>query len=555
MDARRVRAMSVSSPEVVSVPSRPRERVARAAPWVAAIVVALPVLAYRYPPMFDLPCHEEIVAAMRYAGDAGRYPFGLMAWNIGHANQLFYFLAWPLSYVVPVDLSCKLVIAASVACAPLAAARLADYVGATRAAAVVVAPLALGFAFTFGFVGNVLGLTLFLGLLPTIDRFARKPSTKGMIGVVAAFAALFAAHEMALAFGVLSLVTLSVAQPLRPRATVQRLAPISFSLLGLLVEHRSTLQSRGPTLAGLPSVIDLATWQKLDQIPEALLGRHGDVTTRPTFLALLAVITLLVLDRFHSRARNGGAFPSVRALLDANRFALLGLVLIVAYFVFPFSVTGAMWLHARFLAPGVAILTVAVARRNGTVPWVVQIASFVAVAAQLLLLRPEFEATSAVYRDLDPLLARIEPGSAVADVDVVGGPLRNLVFSVGGAAARAAATRGGRMAVSFTQTTPIPPVVIARERRWDGALKRMSGDGVGLRPAFDLRRFRYVLAWTFPAQVDAVERAMAPEARLVATSGGWLLFESTLPLSPLLSDEPAVGTEESVGQRLRAMTR
>jgi hypothetical protein len=64
-----------------------------------------------------------------------------------------------------------------------------------------------------------------------------------------------------------------------------------------------------------------------------------------------------------------------------------------------------------------------------------------------------------------------------------------------------------------------------------------------------------VLAWTFPARADALTRAMAPEARLVATSGGWLLFESTLPLAPLLSEEPPASTDESVGDRLRAMSR
>ena len=40
------------------------------------------------------------LAAMRHFGDASRYPPGLLAWNLGHPNQLFHLLAWPLSYVV-----------------------------------------------------------------------------------------------------------------------------------------------------------------------------------------------------------------------------------------------------------------------------------------------------------------------------------------------------------------------------------------------------------------------------------------------------------------------
>ena len=536
--------------------TRRAEALTRMAPWVAAIAVALPVLVYRYPPMFDLPCHEEIVAAMRHFGDTSRYPPGLLEWNVGHANQLFYFLAWPLSYLVPVDLACKLIVAASVAWTPLAAARLADYMGATRAAAVVVAPLALGFAFMFGFVGNVLGLAMFLALLPTLDRFVRAPTVKRATEAFLALVALYAAHEIALAFGCLAIVTLSIAQPLRLRATLLRLAPIAALLPGLLVEHESTLAHRGPNLSGLPTVIDLAAWQKFEQIPEALLGRHGDATTLPAFLVVLGVLALLAIDRARSFGREAGVARHLRARIDAHRFELLGVVFIVAYFLVPFSVTGAMWLHARFLAPGVAVLAIAIAPRAPASPWLVtRNAPFAAILAMFALLRPELAATSAVYRDLDPLLARIEPGSAIAHVDLVGGPLRNLVFSVGGAAARAASERGGRMAVSFTQTSPIPPIVIAREHRWDGALLRISRDGAGLRPAFDLHRFRYVLAWTYATQSDPLTRAMAPEARLVARSGGWLLFESTLALAPITSDEPPLGIEDSVGDRLKSMAR
>jgi hypothetical protein len=543
---------------VLSTAERTRraDALTRIAPWVAAIAVALPVLAYRYPPMFDLPCHEEIVSAMRHFGDANRYPPGLLEWNVGHANQLFYFLAWPLSYVVPVDLACKLVVAASLAWTPLAAARLADYVGVTRAAAVVVAPVSLGFAFMFGFVGNVLGLAMFLAFLPLFDRLARAPTVKGAAGAFAALVALYFAHEIALAFGWIAIVTLSIAQPLRLRATALRLAPIVALVPGLVVEHASTIAHRGPNLTGLPTVIDLAPWQKLAQIPESVLGRHGDATTLPAFVLLMGTLFLLGLDRFRSRSVEPSVARGLRAQIDARRFELLGVVFVAAYFVVPFSVTGAMWLHARFLAPGVAVLAIAIAPRTGSSPWLVtRNAPFLVILAMFALLRPELRATSDLYRDLDPLLARIAPGSAVAHVDMVGGPLRNLVFSVGGASARAASEHGGRMAVSFTQTSPIPAVVMTRAHRWDGALLRISRDGVGLRPAFDLHRFRYVLAWTYPTQSEPLVRAMAPEARLVAKSGGWLLFESTLSLVPITSDEPPVGNEETVGDRLRAAAR
>jgi hypothetical protein len=81
----------------------------------------------------------------------------------------------------------------------------------------------------------------------------------------------------------------------------------------------------------------------------------------------------------------------------------------------------------------------------------------------------------------------------------------------------------------------------------------MAVDSLSLEPAFDLRRFRYVLAWTAQGDADDVTQALLPEARLIARSGAWLLFESTLPVESLLSVEPTSGGAESLRARLDAI--
>jgi hypothetical protein len=517
---------------------------------VAAAVVGLPVLACTYPPMIDLPCHEEIVAAMRHFGDASRYPPGLMTWNLGHPNQLFYFVAYALALVMPVSLACKAVVAGSVAGIPVAAGRLADHLGTSRWAALSVAPLGLGFLFYFGFVGNLLAFGLLMAWLPAFDRLARAPSAARAAGVLGALLILYTAHETALVIGCLAVVVLSAGRPLVRRASVWRLAPLVI-VSGLAVcELLVAMKQQGPNLTALPRVIDLAAWQKRDGIPQALLGLHGATTTARPFVPLAVVVAVCILERALAMRRTRSS--SWAGFIDAHRFEVFAAVLLVAYFEVPFAYAGAMWLHARFLGPGVAVLMVALAPRGPSLLCRgARAVSLLAVALTVLMVEKEMLATGSLYRELDPIVARVARGSAIASIDLSGGQRMGLVFTVGGASSRAASERGGRMATSFTQTSPIPPVIVAPEHRWDDALSRLSRSTLLLEPKFDLRRFRYVISWAPDARDQvAVVRALAPEAHLVARSGWWLLFESTLPVESVLSPEPPSSGEATVRERM-----
>jgi hypothetical protein len=523
-------------------------------PWAAALAVAVPVLAYRYPAMLDLPCHEEIVAAMRHWGDAARYPVGLMAWNLGHPNQLFYFLACALSYVVPVATACKVVAAVAVAGVPLGAARLADHVGVSRWVALAAAPVGLGILFYFGMVGNLLALGLVLATLPALDGLAQAPTVQRAGWATGLMLSLYLAHDGALLVGALALAMFSIGQPLAPGATGCRLAPLAVSGTVAVLEQANAMAHGGPNLRSLPRVIDLTLEQKLRTMPEALLGLRGLASTQPAFFVIVAAVALLGVQRASSRPF-GTRSHGVTWIVD-HRFECLGAALCLGYFLVPFAYTGAMWLNARLLAAGVPVLAVALAPRLPVRPWPGwRAVAAGGVALVIALVLPDLARTSSAYADLEPLLGLVQPGSAIAAVDVGGTPARNLVMTAGGAAARAAAERGGRMAVSFTQTSPIPPVIVDPAHRWDDSLLRLSGDSLALEPARDLHLYRYVLAWTLEGQQGSVEQALSPEARLVARSGGWLLFESTLALEPLLAPEPARPAAETLRARLSSLSR
>jgi len=70
------------------------------APLFFGLMFALPTLLAGYPPMTDLPLHESIIGVLRHWGDPKYFPPDLYILNLGHPNQLFYFLALPFSYVV-----------------------------------------------------------------------------------------------------------------------------------------------------------------------------------------------------------------------------------------------------------------------------------------------------------------------------------------------------------------------------------------------------------------------------------------------------------------------
>ena len=218
----------------------------RWAPLLATLAIVWPLAAYRYAASHDLPFHEEIVAAMRYHADPTRYPPDFFVWRVGMPNQLFYFLAYPLAFVVSPHVACTIVLGASVAGIVFGSAHLARYLGRTRWVAVAVAPIAIGFLFNCGFVGNVLGLGLFLWLLPVLDRFAARPTARGAAVTVLALLFLDFAHESIMTIGALAIVVLSAGRRLGVRETALRVFPPAVALGAFFAVHAFGNATGGP---------------------------------------------------------------------------------------------------------------------------------------------------------------------------------------------------------------------------------------------------------------------------------------------------------------------
>jgi hypothetical protein len=182
-------------------------------------------------------------------------------------------------------------------------------------------------------------------------------------------------------------------------------------------------------------------------------------------------------------------------------------------------------------------------------PWLVALVP----VATVLTTAPSFADSNREYRALDVLAAHVDPGSAVADVDLGSGDASR-TFSMATAVGRVLATRGGRLAVAFTSTS-VSPVMVAPGLQWNESLMRLGIDSQRFEPEHDLRLYRYVFVrFSHPSEAAFAMTLLRPEAEAIDVRGEWMLFRSRLRCLSLLSpDLDAPGPPvESIRDRARA---
>ena len=518
-------------------------------PGAAGVLLAAPILAAYYPPMSDLPLHEAAVGILRHYGDPSLVPPGLYTLNLGEPNQLFHLTAWALSYVVSTRWAVKLVVAATVALLPVCAARLARHAGASPLAGVAAAPVALGWLFDWGLVANLIGLAALLAVLPSLDDLAARPSPKRAAIAAAATGLLYLAHGamMLLYAGAACLFAL-----LRPwsRRSTWTVAPVATAAALTALEAERTRAFETAAGTALPTLWT-PLWRKVAQLPD-LVAPSSDAAASLVVVVLFAIV-LAAFAALRQRERRGAAPGGLRAWALEQRWALLALAGLAAFFAFPLTLHGATLVYQRWLAPALAIGAVAVApaRLTGRPARVALLTLAALPLATLAIAWPSFVDSDRAYRALDELAAQIAPGSAVATLNLGhGDPSRT--YSLGSADGRILATRGGRLAYAFTDTA-ISPVVIAPAARWQESLLRIGWDAWDLRPSHDLHRFRYLLLRS--ADVDLVRvaaMALEPQAEVVASAGEWALLESRLPLVSVTAPDAPLETPEPESLRSRA---
>jgi hypothetical protein len=515
----------------------------RAAPLLAGLALAIPILVVRYPPMGDLAMHEALVAILRHRGDPSWAPPGLYYVVAPQANQLFPWLAYALSFLVPTDWACKLVVALTVFAAPPAAARLLVRLHRSPWLSLLVGPVACGWMFRWGLVANLTGFTVLLFALPSLERLARRPSRGALGACLLAAVVLFFAHESsAVLFGVVA-GTFALVRGRSPAGLLVRLAPALAVVALAVAEARIGAAISGAHMQAIGTYYGEDPGERLAILPGAVFGGMGAER-----LAFVGGVWVLALVASGARGWTWGSLPT-RVALWRGRYAVLAALFFLLYLTFPMAITGNTLLAHRFLPGACACLVVACAGRGRSWPAIV-----LAVAAPLAMLAAEgrdFARADESYRALDRLIALVPENVAVAQLDLTPRAPGH-VAPVPGAASRVQAERGGRMLFAMTDIAP-NPVYVPRALQWNEPVERLVATPFAFTPALDLTRFSYLLVYNEAAAArPLVAQALAPEAERLGSEGPWDLFRSRLPTEPLATPDARVPDRaaESLAVRL-----
>jgi hypothetical protein len=523
-----------------TTPNGPLARLERIVPWLGGLALALPVLIVRYPPMADLPLHEASVGLLRHWGDPHFAPPSIYFVNLGQSNQLFSILVYLFSWVVPIGWASKIVVAATVVALPVAATHFADHVGAPRWTALLVAPINLGWLFFWGLIQNMIGLVALIALMPAIDRFAAKPAPRSALALCGAMILFHFAHQAMQLVALLALVVCTVGSPIGGlRGAALRLVPAAFCAVIVAAAMASTWRFAGRLHYDTPLYRWAPLLYKVEEMPGVLFAGYETYVRDLMMLLVSLPVVLFFVERLRLRA---GAARTWAERAREWRFELLALILFVLYLAAPLSMKSTTLVYHRFLPPAWAIFAVSAASHTARVARLLPRAlCATAPLASLLTSWPVFVDADQMYSDLDVLLPKIEPGSAVIALSVgpdTGVRLWNPMVAEG----HVVAVKGGRSLIDYTDS-PNSPVSQRPTKIWAEPLRRMEGRPFRFRPAWDFTRYRYLLLTTpKPSRAAGLTLAMRNEATLIGAQGDWYLFESKLPLVPIDADDAPLPT-------------
>ncbi len=368
--------------------------------WLLALCLA-PLWLLDFVPLQDHPYHLFIAAVAQGFDDPG------LGWAEHYERvrrvgpySFSYLLLQALAAWTSLETAGRLLVSlyfVGVAAVALGESRLRD---APPWGALLVFPLALGPIYFLGFHSYLLSLPLLFLALRDLERLGREPLGVRSLAIQAAFAApLFLTHPYSvLVYAVLgAAATLLAPAPSRPRRAV----PLAATTAALLL----WLAASGGSGGLAPSFARTSWWTPAGTGAFALLtftglrlhgGIHG-----PTALLWAALFAVFAACGWTSRPR----WRTLREPLLLFSLVLLGVALL------PFAIGPYSYFNLRLLAVAGFLLALLAARLplpSGAAALAVGL-----VSALLLLSFDRHAKLSAEIREIEPVLAAMEPGARI----------------------------------------------------------------------------------------------------------------------------------------------
>jgi len=325
---------------------------------ILSFLFTLPIWLSAHPPMTDYPQHLSMASVLRWYHDPARHLIETYTLALTRPNTAFAFLTVALSYVMPLSLAGKLVVACSVAATGLAGLALARRAGRPGWFGLLALLSAFNFAFFFGFVNNVIATPLFLYSVVLSDRQLDRPiGWRPWLVLATLGCAFYFVHIQFLFLFVAAVGWLGLTRRASWRSWLgissSQIPAVTITLLYYFLRHEETYGYHEKNIFAdvhRPTLI----FDKLIEIPEHLFGALED--GKHWLILAMAVLAALLLYNSSSPAPAisearvvQNRLAIVKGLLERTRFLSLALWFFVAYLLLPHIFVGA-FVYQRLIA-------------------------------------------------------------------------------------------------------------------------------------------------------------------------------------------------------------
>lgn len=497
-------------------------------------MMGLPLLVFDWAPINDMGEYTFLVAALAHFGQPDLFPDSVYQLRLGGANQLIFAVTYVLGLAFDADLAVRILLAAIFGATPWALAHAARTFGRTPLVGVVLAPLALGFAFRWGLLAYSFSMVLLLFTLRPLEQFAASPTFRRAAVVTFAMIACTLAHSSAVV--ILGIVALPHVLRLwrKPVSALWIGTPVVASLALAMIQMARFNNNASASFREFANA-EHPRLDRLAMLPAHLFGYFAGYES--IALCILTAIALWWCSR--GLPRTG----------DVLLRTLTAVAILAQYWIWPYGYNGAGLLYLRFLLPGVWLLVLALAPGPGTVTRKVAAAMLTVPIATTLALLPLYQSAQMNHRALLALEPQVARGSAIAWLDFAPSGLEGLGIP-GHPSAELMARRGGR--TWSISDVPQSPIQTRASTSWASGMRHHNPNNFV--PEMDLARYRYVLVHV-PGEkfLGPLAAAMAPCGQPRAYVHPFALIESNCLTVPIYASEPPLPANrpKTLGWRLR----